>query len=976
MKLSELAENLDNIDEEEDSLQEGSKKGGPASVDRELVESTKESGLLGLQSKLSRVQQIREETKTGTYDPVEDEDVSPEEQPGILRMLEAAGVSQGEREVAQSFLRPPAGDFSLSKIAQKEPVIDPAFSLVEVPKAGGDFGIDDIVNFIIGDEMAVIGLQYDNNGFGWDLEVARKQWAEEPLWVNLLATTALVGTVAFPAMKAVTTSAKFGKIGSMLGKFGPREQELAKWKTLGAIDSAIPDAEVSDFTLGQIRRLEHARSKHFDFEAKKIAEMEDRLAAGMQLPSGRTVSQIEAMKWQFDKRFTNTYFEHISSISQTGQVKKEFIDNLDRLWKNEKLGRFFVDVPDNIRGQALYANLLLKSSRGLDLDAVIKKANPNITTGELKELKTGLKLNPQEQAWADNMWDAMKTHQDEALKEGFITPEMRDRVGQVHLAAFTKDTPLDAASTRRGMLTISKIPGKSDDTVLKAFDFPRLDAPQIRHRASEVGDVADRLFKGELLTDPEKLTFAGYVTDRLLLNNFKFIRDHAMKYGRSEGDVVTAFGSIANAEKKGWVSLSKLRNGVPEVESTLARMLKTANHSIKDGESLPFIHKSQFEAMFGNGGIFEQTQNVNNILHLLTAIHKTSKTVFNIPTHMNNLVGNFAFLAMAGYNPFSPKNLGMMDDVSRAFIKWANAHDKTVSMGKKAEDLYNPVTKRLRGVDLGKIKIGDKTFDMNDEFLDPMVKEIIGEESAFLHAEGLAIVQAFFNKAKKGSWERAFAGAMIKAKDINKFTSNTFDYMTKAYLGEDVVPKMAYYLDLRARGMSKEWAVLEVGRRLPVYSTVGSSIQGARKLWFPWATFPAEAVRIMKNNIMDHPISTLPWLHAPGLLQAGFAATGLGPDTFEEVEERKRQLPQWAQTATTVIAGETGSRVGARMGLGVTGAGVGAALGGLPGAAVGGALGVALPPEMSAMSGIGAGAGAIATGGRGGAPGMFSICCC
>jgi hypothetical protein len=516
-------------------------------------------------------------------------------------------------------------------------------------------------------------------------------------------------------------------------------------------------------------------------------------------------------------------------------------------------------------------------------------------------------------------------------------------------------------------VSVSKKAGEPAQRVFKAFEFPRLDAPQIRHRASEVGDVADRLFKGELLTSPEKLTFGGYVTDRLLLNNFKFIRDHAMKYGRSEADVVTAFGSAAKAEEKGWVSLSKLRNGVPEVESTLRRMLKTAGHSISDGESLPFVHKSHYEAMFGKGGVFEQTQNIGNLVTLLTTIHKTAKTVFNIPTHLNNLFGNFAFLGMAGYNPVAPESLNTMHKVTGAFIKWANAHDGLIKAGKKAEDLFDPVTKRLRGVDLGKITLRGKTFDLNDEFLDPMVKDVIGEESAFLHAEGLAVVQSFLDKAKKGSFSRGVAEGMMKIKDMNKFTQKTFDYMTKAYLGEDVVPKLAYYLDRRAAGLSKEWAVLEVGRRLPVYSTVGSAIQAGRKVYFPWATFPAEATRIMKNNLMDNPMAVLPWLHAPGIIQAGFAATGMGPSTADEAKERMRQLPPWAQTAQTVVSNAQGTEVGARAGMAAAGGAVGTALGGVGGGLLGAAAGAAMPVPASIGAGMGAGVGAVA----GGTPGAI-----
>ena len=893
-----------------------------------------------------------------------------EKDPGLLLLdaLNRNDVEPHELEAAQSLLRQGSGQL-IGGLEEFVSSSDKEFDTVQVPKPDPEFGISDITNFIFGDEMAIIGFKHDQDGFGWDWEVARRQWAEEPMWINLLATASLVGTVAFPAVRAVTTSVKFGRVGSLLGKFGDRALEVDKFKNLGFVEKTASHADLDEWTMRRLRQLEHSRTKHIDFEAKKLAEQEGTLQAGLQLPSGKTMTEFDKQMWRFDKNFTNSYFSQIEEISKNGSVKKEFIDNLDRLWKNENMGRLFVGVPDAARGTAIYSNLLLKAGHSLDLDGVIRRANPGIASSEATKLKNSLKLSPEEQNWADALFDSMKSHQDEAIREGFITAETRDRIGKIHLPAFLKETPQDLASSRTvaAPLTLASAKaGAPPEKILKLFEMPRLDAPQIRARKGEIGDVAERLFKGELLTSPEKLTFSGYVVDRLLLNNFKFIRDHAMKFGRSEDDVIKAFGSIADAEKKGWVSLSKLRNGVPEVESTLARMLKTSGHNIKDGEMLPFIHKSHFESMFGNGGLFEQTQNVGSVLNLLTALHKTAKTVFNIPTHLNNIVGNIILLAMAGFNSFSIKNVKIQDKVVRSFKKWADAHDGIVRAGKRTQDLYDPTTRRIKGTNLGKIKIGNKTFDLNDEFLDPMVKDIVGEESAFLNAEGLAVVQRFLDHAKKGTFTHAVASSMIKAKDASKLGSKVFDTMTKAYLGEDVVPKMSYFLHLRAKGLSREAAALEVGRRLPVYSTVGSAVQSSRKAFLPWVTFPAEALRITKNNMMDNPISTIPWLYLPSLLKVGIAATGSGPTTIDDFEERKRQLPVWAQTPSTAITNKQGSEIGGRAAAAAVGGMAGGAIGGLPGAAIGAAAGGALPLESSSLLATGALAGGIA-GGRTGA---------
>jgi hypothetical protein len=161
--------------------------------------------------------------------------------------------------------------------------------------------------------------------------------------------------------------------------------------------------------------------------------------------------------------------------------------------------------------------------------------------------------------------------------------------------------------------------------------------------------------------------------------------------------------------------------------------------------------------------------------------------------------------------------------------------------------------------------------------------------------------------------------------------------MTRAYLEEDMLPKMAYYLSLRGDGFSKVAAATEVARRLPMYNTVGSTIKKGRKFWLPWATFPAEAARITKNNIQDYPLRMMPWLRAPQIMQTTASGMGIAPETRAGVEEAEKQLPWWAQKPTTIIA-EGGAT--AKIGGATTGAVVGAFAGGFrgPSGAVAGAV--------------------------------------
>jgi hypothetical protein len=154
-----------------------------------------------------------------------------------------------------------------------------------------------------------------------------------------------------------------------------------------------------------------------------------------------------------------------------------------------------------------------------------------------------------------------------------------------------------------------------------------------------------------------------------------------------------------------------------------------------------------------------------------------------------------------------------------------------------------------------------------------------------------------------------------------------------------MVPKMAYFVHLRQRGLSRAAAVTEVSRRLPMYGTVGSAIKTTRKFAFPWATFPAEAVRITKNNIQDHPLRMIPWLRAPQIVQSVMSGMGFAGDP-EEVADTKRQLPFWAQAHTTIVGtGEAIGVAGSGATGGLFGAAAGAILGKTPGAAYAGAAG-------------------------------------
>ena len=151
--------------------------------------------------------------------------------------------------------------------------------------------------------------------------------------------------------------------------------------------------------------------------------------------------------------------------------------------------------------------------------------------------------------------------------------------------------------------------------------------------------------------------------------------------------------------------------------------------------------------------------------------------------------------------------------------------------------------------------------------------------------------------------------------------SDTLNYASSLYLAEDVIPKSAYLMSLLQDGWSLDTAIMEVGRRLPQYATIGKSFKTARRLFYPWLSFPVEAARILKNNIQDYPFRTAVWLQVPGIVQSILSETGLGPETAEKLDLVKEGLKRWAVKPTSVIGASeaigklSGSTAGATVGL-------------------------------------------------------------
>lgn len=834
----------------------------------------------------------------------------------------------------------------------------------------------DTLDFLFGSEAAVIGIAHDSDGFTWNMENLKQQWSEQPIWVNALSTASLVGTMLLPASLAARATFKTGGLATKLAKGTAKEvDEIARWTDAGWINgkdelakgakkiSKYDDFESGQNTITELRRLELATTA-----AGKRAKRAAAVEAGTLTWANPTQKALHS----FESRFSNTYFEAINGQPGSGKyaLREEFHGRLDKFWKREEVGQMITNLPDVSKGPAIHAYLMAK----LDTGVAARVAADGSAKG----------LTKADKVFAEHYWEWEKRGQAKRLESGFIDKDTFDKIGEGHIAALRPGTeaniqtsvthlvpiqtgrPQKAAAglieeevPRTGLLgslfggtkTVIKGADEYEYVPVQLMAKPKLDGPTLLHRVGTHDEVYDRLISGNMISSPGDMTMHGYMTSEMLHDNFQFVRDLAMRPENiATAEEIAIFGGdVAKAAQAGFV---KLDYAGPGAAKTLARMISKA--SGEPETALPYIRKALFDEIFGAGGMMNQTTHaVNNFMDVSTTIYKTMKTGLSVPTHLQNGGGNLAFNSQAGFNISSPRNIAMYGQLQHTFNKISDVFTaaKKYNLGGK-----NPLDGDgvLKGVNLGSMKVpikGSKkyaTFDLNDEFLNNHTMREILETSSFHSAESaghLDDIMSTLGKDQKAT--KHLIKLYAKAKSVAQLGDRVkwVDGMTKTYLAEDMVPKMGLYLHFRAQGLSKQAAATVVARRLPMYNTVGSSISLGRKWAFPWATFPTEAVRITKNNIMDHPIRMMPWLRATQIMQSMASGIGVAPGTRDEVDQAKAQLPFWAQKGTTVI---TEGKAGAGVGGATLGGMIGGFLGGYTG---GGASGVVAGATAGALGG-------------------------
>jgi hypothetical protein len=813
--------------------------------------------------------------------------------------------------------------------------------------------IRNTVNFLFGEDMAILGVKWDEEGFRYGADIMKHQWSESPV-MSSIAAAGLAASVVFPIAGAVRKSARIGSIAkasARRGEFVSQQQKLEN------VISGKPEGGLGllkfDNHTEQVRHMsreidELGQPRYFNQEmaeklqtasptelrkmvskrdVDKLLLAEDHRERFIRLE--RKVAEDRATHWdlgrlQLNKMFSNTYF------NKRNELSRDYIEKLDDYYSRAGIGKFLLAVPDPEHGKNVFRHLYNDLSE--EEFARLPESVRNWTT-----------------MYKD---DAIKL-QAKMLEEGFITPETAERIGALHVPALKTGTPdTEEFVDRTTRFLVSEL---GETTAVKTKPMPKLGAPSLlqrkRTREQILGDVDN------LITDPKDLMMVGLVRDHQLLHTYGFMRDMVINSGNARhrlGQFIRQAEDIERlspAARRQWVSLDDIK--IPGAADRIRRMVEKKVGSPTG--ALPYMHTRVFDEFFGETGVLGQVTTTAGLMQVMTAIHKTSRTGLNPATHVQNLAGNMlGFLPMAGFNPFTVAALNDGRVLSRGFVNIAR---QTTTGEKNISHVMNKdnLTKIFGKDNIVKTEWGQ--LDLAEEFSNPLVRQIL-EESAFEQVEGLNHTKQMFKRlsAMDNLEDISSGGPVTKgasrfaarkvAEVFSKFAEKKgvkqgLHAASSAYLGEDMVPKMMYYLNLRKKGWSIDAATNEVGRRLPQYATVGSSIQGMRKVFLPWITFPAETARIMKNNMMDFPLRMLPWLHLPGITQSMASGLGLGPASATEVGRAKEAVPAWASKPSSVLL-EGGGKAGAALGTGTgvtVGAMVGAAMGGAKGAALGAGVG-------------------------------------
>ena len=719
----------------------------------------------------------------------------------------------------------------------------------------------DITNILLGDEMATVGASLDEEGFHWSLETAKNFWSEHPVRATLALATSFVPMAGIAAR---TSRAK--RLASI-----PDTALLE----LGMVDDTVDLVRMGEKEKNVLRDLHHRYTQQRDL----VSRIED-----------GTASTKDKVMHSFYRKFGNAYLEHTDPklIPTARKEWQEGVNNL--LGKEGVVSHFLRTMPDDETVGPLIARYLNDPTKLADIP---KKYQP----------------------WAVRVADELRTTQSTMLQEGLITAEEAEHVGDIWFSMVREGTRRDLGNVTT---VIDEVGGRP-----RVLTVPRTASPNLLRRRATKADVAEhitkqhaqdllatgkadealRLLKGDDYADarkliesgdiksarkllgtqgkvdftPKSLTFNTVFAQKQLLTTYRMLRDISLNPNITK--TTEQIEKMASGLRKQWMPLDSLDGA-----DRLRRMASTKKGEVVD--ELGWVPKRLFgemkELVGGDTGNWAGT--AGDYAAVLTAMYKTAKTAWNVPTHLQNTMGNCFFLMNAGINPFS-KDFIKLQSLSLDSIR---AMQKAARKGVGIEDAYKEITTlKLPS------RIGGGDINILDELNSTELKNLL-ELSSMLQTEGIGVLQNIMKNAKGDVLKGIVSGYNSAVKTVRA------DWLSDLYMAEDGMAKMAYFLHLRQRGLSRSAALNEVGTRLPMYNTVGEVPASMRSHILPWITFPVEATRILKNNMIDHPLKTMMLIQMPEMLQLGAYGAGrtglLGATRMnaQEIEQRKTMLPTWA----------------------------------------------------------------------------------
>ena len=696
-----------------------------------------------------------------------------------------------------------------------------------------------------------------------------------------------------------------------------------------------------------------AAAGEFDFLDQTGRLIQDELGKRIPIPAKKLK---EAATWHLWKTFSNRYTKGLQ------EGTKEMITGMDEFFVKSNIGNYLAE-----------ASALGFTAKGSKAVYKYLLEGPGRQVAELT--KKGSGVTERQAAYAEGLAGKWTELFDDQVMEGFVSGEtakmFRDAAGVgsgFHLQALRKGTPgaTDLSGRYREIAphSVSNIGDVKRMQTASKWDMTRaLTGPTTKHRGkwTTKQSILDDI---DLLdTDTTRLVAGGLIKDSLLFQihrNFRdVIVDAAEKGSNWTPHVISRemFGKLQGTESiSRWMDLDDMDNVIPGLAATMRRMIdaKVTKEGLDPNKykELPLVNRELVEQFFGaDGSARQDARAFGQFFELLTAVHKTSRTAMNIPTHMSNVLGNMMFLQMAGMNAFSRTAMSDGRLLTSMYGKIATRVKNSPDAADTVEKLMSyDNLKAFLGKDQFMTDKYGKKIDLAEMFSDPVMKELV-EASAFEQVEGMKHVKTVLSTIEQletDKWSDHAVATVARA--ISGFgdapvIKPTLHAMSSAYLAEDMIPKMMYAMNLARKGFGRDAIIREVGRRLPQYATVGKLPKASRRVMLPWITFTSEATRIMKNNMMDRPVNMMVWMQAPEIAQSIATVTGVGT-SFDELGDAIDSAPSWAERyQTTYLKGDKADAFLSTLG--------GAAMGGLMGAAKGGPKGAALGTVGGAAAGYG-----------------------